>query len=87
MLKSALLAVGLVTSAITAASAQGYYSYPDYYGSSVYSADSYPYGYSAYYGWPYSGYYYYPTNRTPPSYADPYVYARPYSDGAGPAPN
>ena len=51
-------------------------------------AAPYGYGYSSYYGWPYTWSYPAPSyQKTPPSYADPYVYARPYSDGAGPAPN
>ena len=88
MLKSALLEIGLVAGVATTASAQTYYPY--YYPGYSNPTYSYPYGYSVYYGWPYSGYYPAPApsyQRTPPSYADPYVYARPYSDGAGPAPN
>jgi hypothetical protein len=98
MIRSALLAAGFVAAVATTATAQTYYypyaGNPYYnYSGTVYppysypyaSSYNYPYGYSAYYGWPYGGYYY--PNRTPPSYADPFVYARPYSDGAGPAPN
>ncbi len=104
MIRSALLAVGLVAAAATTAAAQSYYPYYSpsnpysFYSGSVYPPYSYPYassfsypygyGYSSYYGWPYSWSYPAPSyQKTPPSYADPYVYARPYSDGAGPAPN
>ena len=84
MLKSALLGIGLLAVATTAAAAQSYYpyaypSYPTY---------NYPYAYS-YYGWPYSynswpTYYPAPAHRAAPAYSDPYVGLRPYSDGAGP---
>jgi hypothetical protein len=95
MIKSALLGMGLAAVVVTAAAAQPYYPYyyPGYnsYYSSYYSAPgwgypaySYPYGYSWYSGWPYS----YPapaySYRPAPAYSDPYVAARPYSDGAGP---
>jgi hypothetical protein len=109
MIRSALLAMGLVAAAASTAAAQGYYpyvnSYSDpyyfagspYYGYSgpVYPPYSYPYaspfgypwgnGYSSYYGWPYSGSYPAPAYRPGLAYSDPYVYARPYSDSAGPA--
>jgi hypothetical protein len=83
-LKSALLGIGLLAAATTAA-AQSYYPY--YY--SGYPTYSYPYAYS-YYGWPYSyngwpTYYGAPAYRAAPAYSDPYVGLRPYSDGVGPS--
>jgi hypothetical protein len=84
MLKSALLGIGLLVAATTAAAAQSYYPYA-YPGYPTYN---YPYAYS-YYGWPYSysgwpTYYGAPAYRAAPAYSDPYVGLRPYSDGAGP---
>jgi len=84
MLKSALLGVGLLAVATTAAAAQSYYPYA-YPGYATYS---YPYAHS-YYGWPYSyygwpTYYGAPAYRAAPAYSDPYVGLRPYSDAAGP---
>lgn len=91
MLRSALLGIGLVAALAATAKAQAYYpyyypsySYPEYsYPGYGYPYAAYPYGYSTYYGSPY---YYYPTTRYPgrTAYSDPYVYARPYSDAAGP---
>ena len=83
MLRSVLLATGLTIGLAVAANAQTYYyqSYPTY---------PYPYYGYGYYGYQYpayaSPYYYYPAGRypAPAAYWDPYVYARPYSDGAGP---
>ena len=93
MLKSALLGIGLLAAATTAAAAQSHYPYA-YPG---YPTNSYPYAYSSYnypdaysyYGWPYSysgwpTYYGAPAYRAAPAYSDPYVGLRPYSDGAGP---
>jgi hypothetical protein len=89
MIKSALLGTGLAVAIATAATAQPYspYYYPGYshyyfYPGYTYPAYGYPYGYSWYSGWPYPAPAY--TYRPAPAYSDPYVAARPYSDGAGP---
>jgi hypothetical protein len=86
MIRTALLAIALVTAMATSGWAQSYYSYPYSYGGSTYSPYTYPYGYSADYGWPYGWYSPPPTSAygPVPAYSDPYVAARPYSDGAGP---
>ena len=83
MLKSALLAIGLLAAVVTTAAAQPYYPYyPYYYPGYSYPTYGYPYGYTSYYGWP--SYYWPPVYRPAPAYSDPYVQVRPYSDGAGP---
>lgn len=87
MIKSALLAVGLVTAVATTAAAQAYYPYyyPGYgYPPYGYSPYSYSPGYAWGYGWP--NYYYSPAPayRAAPAYSDPYAWWRPYSDNAGP---
>jgi hypothetical protein len=53
-----------------------------HFSASAQLATSYPYGYFAYYGWPY--YFQGPVYRPAPAYSDPYVGWRPYSDAAGP---
>ena len=88
MIKSVLLGIGFVAAMATTAAAQSYYPYyyPGYgYPTYGYPAYSYP-GYAWSYGWPYAWPYSYgtPAYRAAPAYADPYVWARPYSDNAGP---
>ena len=93
MFKSALFGLGLVAALPISANAQYYYpyyypsySYPSYTYPSYYTGYGYPY--YSYYGWPHYSYYNpyasYPGYRAPLAYTDPYVAARPYSDGAGP---
>jgi hypothetical protein len=87
MIKSALLGMSVTAVVATTAAAQPYYPYysPGYsysYPGYSYPTYNYPYGYSSYYGWPYS--YQAPSYRPAPAYSDPYIAARPYSGGAGP---
>ncbi len=78
---TAALAFGLLIGLAGAANAQAYYG-----GTYQYQ---YPYGgYSQYTPYYYYGpgysWYYGPRYRRATPYGDPYVYWRPYSDGAGP---
>jgi hypothetical protein len=82
ILGAAILSVGLTLAFSGAANAQTYYNgYYSYY---------YPYGgyYGAYPSYRYYGprysWYYGPNYNGSAAYSDPYVYWRPYSDGAGP---
>lgn len=83
--RSALFASGLLLAAVSA-NAQTYYQGYAYPGYTAYPGATYPYPY--YYNHVYPGYasspYYSPYYTPPTAYNDPYVAARPYSDGAGP---
>ena len=83
IVRSILFATGVLFAAVTV-NAQSYYSGHYYPGDTVYAGTAAtPYPYPDYYDYVYPWYASWPYYSPPTAYKDPYVAARPYSDGAG----